>query len=349
MCCSYCCTSMEGADSGSWICDWCRVAKKGHQPTSKKERRMEIKSESFKEPGFSATSNKDHALELLLKAALTPPDKSELASPQPRLSDPMQGSPVTDCGSNCSSSLESEKLMSLDVGSHSCSAAAEASSSCENRMVLDMNTSDEEGSLGIIPRVHRNRLSTCDIKRSPNSLRCSVQARSLKKLVKQKSLPGSRNHVSSSIPVPSKRLSSLKSMPHTKSVAIIDSPKGLVRRYKSLSDISYWAATKVQCQPQSISNHVVESGMPSAGLAHNLGLGHTQVQSTRIQPTWWTIHFYCHFFRKHSKCSRSTIHKSLAKGWWCLCHLYTNSGSEFSSLVNCKFKIPAKLESFVQL
>ncbi|CAM6032910.1 unnamed protein product, partial [Sphagnum compactum] len=66
-----------------------------------------------------------------------------------------------------------------------------------------------------------------------------VQARSLKKLVKQKSLPGSRNHVSSSIPVPSKRLSSLKSMPHTKSVAIIDSPKGLVRRYKSLSDISY--------------------------------------------------------------------------------------------------------------
>ncbi|KAH9556970.1 hypothetical protein CY35_07G061000 [Sphagnum magellanicum] len=236
---TYCCTSMEGADSGSWICDWCRVAKKGHQSTSKKERRMEIKSESFKEPGFSATSNKDHALELLLKAALTPPDKSELASPQPRLSDPMQGSPVTDCGSNCSSSLESEKLMSLDVGSHSCSAAAEASSSCENRMVLDMNTSDEEGSLGIIPRVHRNRLSTCDIKRSPNSLRCSVQARSLKKLVKQKSLPGSRNHVSSSIPVPSKRLSSLKSMPHTKSVAIIDSPKGLVRRYKSLSDISY--------------------------------------------------------------------------------------------------------------
>ncbi len=239
MSCSYCCTSMEGADSGSWICDWCRVAKKGHQPTSKKERRMEIKSESFKEPGFSTTSNKDHALELLLKAALMPPDKSELASPQPRLSDPMQGSPVTDCGSNCSSSLESEKLMSLDVGSHSCSAAAEASSSCENRMVLDMNTSDEEGSLGIIPRVHRNRLSTCDIKRSPNSLRCSVQARSLKKLVKQKSLPGSRNHVSSSIPVPSKRLSSLKSMPHTKSVAIVDSPKGLVRRYKSLSDISY--------------------------------------------------------------------------------------------------------------
>jgi hypothetical protein len=146
-------------------------------------------------------------------------------------------------------------------------------------------------------------------------------------------------------------------MPHTKSVAIIDSPKGLVRRYKSLSDISYWAATKVQCQPQTISNHVVESDMPSAGLAHNLGLGHTQVQSTRIQPTWWTIHFYCHFFRKHSKCSRSTTIRVWQRGGgvfvifigmekWVLC---SNSASEFSSLLNCKFKIPAKLESFVQL
>jgi hypothetical protein len=31
-------------------------------------------------------------------------------------------------------------------------------------------------------------------------------------------------------------------MSRSKSVAVTDSPKGLVRRYKSLSDISYWAA-----------------------------------------------------------------------------------------------------------
>jgi len=233
---TYCSTSMEGADSGSWICDWCRVAK---QPrvTSRKERQVEIK-ESFKETLCTA-SNRERALELLLKAALTPPDTSELGVPQARFTNPLQASPVADCGSNCSSSLESEKLMSLDMASHS-SGRAEASSSCENQMVLDMNISDEEGSLGMTPQVQRNTPSTCDIKRSPNSLRCSVQVRPSKKLVKQKSVPGSRSHVSSStIPVPLKRLSSLKSMPRSKSVAVTDSPKGLVRRYKSLSDISY--------------------------------------------------------------------------------------------------------------
>jgi len=235
---TYCSTSMEGTDSGCWICDWCRVAKQA--PGSRNERQVEGIKESLNKQPLSNTSHKEHALELLLKAALAPPGTSELASPRAKVTDPvMQDSPVADCGSNCSSSLESEKLMSLNIGSHSCNAA-EASSSCENQVVLDMNISDEEGSLGIVPQVQINGSSSCDIRRSPKSLlRCSVQVRS-SKMPKQKSLPGLRNHgSSSSIPVPLMKLTSFKSMPRTKSVAIIESPKGLVRRYKSLSDISY--------------------------------------------------------------------------------------------------------------
>jgi hypothetical protein len=52
-------------------------------------------------------------------------------------------------------------------------------------------------------------------------------------------------------------------MPRTKSVAIIESPKGLVRRYKSLSDISYWEINQILLtrKRSSLGNYVEEFGM----------------------------------------------------------------------------------------
>jgi hypothetical protein len=124
----------------------------------------------------------------------------------------------------------------------------------------------------------------------------------------------------------------------------------------SLCQISH-----TELQPRSNVDHRVFQIMlwnlacHPAGLAHNLGLGHTQVQSTRIQPTWWTI------YAISSESTPSAADPQSIRVWqrgggvfvifigmekWVLC---TNSGSEFSSLLNCKFKIPAKLSSFVQL
>lgn len=86
--------------------------------------------------------------------------------------------------------------------------------------------------------------ASCDNKRSPSSLRCSVRgSRGLKQkhsdvktLRTQMSLPSRHN-----APTPLKRLSSLKVLSRSNNITMgDDQSRGLVRRYKSLSDICYW-------------------------------------------------------------------------------------------------------------
>lgn len=58
----------------------------------------------------------------------------------------------------------------------------------------------------------------------------------VKALKTQLSLPAARHNV----PAPLKRLSSLKVLSRSNNITMVDDqPRGLVRRYKSLSDICY--------------------------------------------------------------------------------------------------------------
>lgn len=127
------------------MCDWCRFEK---QRAVKKEKRVTLDiKETTREFSQCTLKSPDSGLEFLIKAALSseqvlPPLESAAAAAG-------NPSPTADCGSNCSSSLESEKL-SCGMGSLSCGPGDASSNSCENRMAIDTSISDEEGSHGTL-------------------------------------------------------------------------------------------------------------------------------------------------------------------------------------------------------
>lgn len=127
------------------MCDWCRLEK---QRAVKKEKRVTL---DIKETtrGFSQCTLKspDSGLEFLIKAALS--SEQVLPPLESAAAEAGNPSPTADCGSNCSSSLESEKL-SCGMGSLSCGPGDASSNSCENRMAIDTSISDEEGSHGTL-------------------------------------------------------------------------------------------------------------------------------------------------------------------------------------------------------
>lgn len=187
--------------------------------------------EATRELSQCTLKSSDNGLEFLIKAVLS--TKEEF---------PPSASLTTrtgNCSSNCSSSVESEKLSS-GVRSASCPLGGARSNLRKQGGAIDSSISDEEGSIGT---VQMRTSASCDNKRSPSSLRCSVRgSRGLKQkhsdvktLRTQMSLPSRHN-----APTPLKRLSSLKVLSRSNNITMgDDQSRGLVRRYKSLSDICY--------------------------------------------------------------------------------------------------------------
>lgn len=231
----YCSASKEGLDTGNWVCDWCRL---GKQRKIKYEKLMSLDmKEATREFSHCSLKSPDNGLEFLIKAVMSTKEEfPPLACLPTGASEP---SPTANCGSNCSSSVESEKVSS-GLRSASCPLGDASSNLRKQRVTIDTSISDEEGSIGT---VQMRTSASCDIKRSPSSLRCSVRGSKgmkqkqldVKALKSQLSLPSRHN-----APAPLKRLSSLKVPSRSNNITMgDDQPRGLVRRYKSLSDICY--------------------------------------------------------------------------------------------------------------
>jgi hypothetical protein len=236
----YCSVSKEGLESGNWICDWCRIERQRKTPKSEKHITVDMKEATR---GFSQCTLKspDNGLEFLIKAVLS--SKDEFFPPAASYGTGAaagEPSPTADCGSNCSSSVESEKV-SIGMQSASCGLGDASSNLRERRVTIDTSISDEEGSIGTVQM--RSTSAACDIKRSPSSLRCSVRGGkgAKQKQLDVKTLKGQLSMPSRhSAPAPLKRLSSLKVLSRSNNITMEDNPpRGLVRRYKSLSDICY--------------------------------------------------------------------------------------------------------------
>lgn len=233
----YCSASKEGLETGSWVCDWCRLQ---NERKSKPDLHVSLDmKEATREFSQCTLKSPDSGLEFLIKAVLS--TKEEFPPPV-SVATRVTGepSPTANCGSNCSSSVESEKV-SFGVRSSSCGLGDASSNLRSQRVVTDTSISDEEGSIGTVQM--RTTSAACDIKRSPSSLRCSVRGSKgtkqkqldVKALKTQLSLPSRHN-----APAPLKRLSSLKVLSRSNNITMVDDqPRGLVRRYKSLSDICY--------------------------------------------------------------------------------------------------------------
>lgn len=233
----YCSVSKEGLDTGNWVCDWCRaeIERKArpekHVPLDLRDATREFSRCTLKSP--------DNGLEFLIKAVLSTKEEFPPVSVATKIT--AERSPTANCGSNCSSSVESEKVSS-GVRSASFGLGDTSSNLRSQRVVTDTSISDEEGSTGTVQM--QTTSAACDIKRSPSSLRCSVRGSKgpkqkqldVKALRTQLSLPS--KHIA---PAPLKRLSSLKvlSRSNNNTTMVDDQPRGLVRRYKSLSDFCY--------------------------------------------------------------------------------------------------------------
>ncbi|XP_024364104.1 uncharacterized protein [Physcomitrium patens] len=228
---SYCSALKEGLETGNWVCDWCRLERQRKSKVEKHASFVSRTKEATRELSQCTLKSSDNGLEFLIKAVLS--TKEEF---------PPSASLTTrtgNCSSNCSSSVESEKLSS-GVRSASCPLGGARSNLRKQGGAIDSSISDEEGSIGT---VQMRTSASCDNKRSPSSLRCSVRgSRGLKQkhsdvktLRTQMSLPSRHN-----APTPLKRLSSLKVLSRSNNITMgDDQSRGLVRRYKSLSDICY--------------------------------------------------------------------------------------------------------------
>ncbi|KAG6547194.1 hypothetical protein Mapa_011446 [Marchantia paleacea] len=196
---TYCCNSKEGLGTGAWMCDWCQLAKE--------EARSDRASHPVSAAPSTMSSGESGALEFLLKAALTEAGVDAAG---------VQSSSV-DGGSFCSSSIESVKGDEVSYGDP-------GDASCSNRERM----SEGDEATTTFPCSGHPDNGGCDPKRNPKLLRCSSktsQKRRHRSLLEQQC--GS---------VQLKRLSSLKG---GKSGIACDPPKSFVRRYKSLSDISF--------------------------------------------------------------------------------------------------------------
>lgn len=149
----YCSTSKEGLETGSWVCDWCRIEKQRKSPKPEKHIPIDMKEATR---GFSQCTLKspNNGLEFLIKAVLSSKDElfpsaasfaAGTAAGEP--------SPIADCGSNCSSSVESEKV-SVGMQSASCGLGDASSNLRERRVTIDTSISDEEGSIGTVQVLH---------------------------------------------------------------------------------------------------------------------------------------------------------------------------------------------------
>lgn len=143
--CRYCSASKEGLETGSWVCDWCRLEnERKTRPATldMKEATREFSQCTLKSP--------DNGLEFLIKAVLstTKEEFPPVTSVATRVT-----SPTANCGSNCSSSVESEKV-SFGVRSASCGLGDASSNLRSPRVVTDTSISDEEGSIGTVQVLH---------------------------------------------------------------------------------------------------------------------------------------------------------------------------------------------------
>ena len=145
----YCSVSKAGLETGNWICDWCRI--ENQRKTSKTEKHITVNMKEATR-GFSqcTLNSPDNGLEFLIKAVLS--SKDEFFPPAGSSGNGAaagEPSPTADCGSNCSSSVESEKV-SIGVQSASCGLGDASSSLRERRVTIDTSISDEEGSIGTV-------------------------------------------------------------------------------------------------------------------------------------------------------------------------------------------------------
>lgn len=206
---TYCCNSKEGLGTGAWMCDWCQLAKD---------------EEARSDRAAAVSSGESGALEFLLKAALTEAGVVEaaVAGGGPMQSSSVEGGGGGGGGSFCSSSIESVKGDEVSFGD-----AGDASCSTRERERMS-SEGDEATTTFACSALALADSGGCDPKRNPKLLRCSSkssQKRRHRSLLEQQC--GS---------VQLKRLSSLKG---AKSAIACDPPKSFVRRYKSLSDISF--------------------------------------------------------------------------------------------------------------
>ncbi|KAG0584076.1 hypothetical protein M758_3G183500 [Ceratodon purpureus] len=237
----YCSISKEGLETGSWVCDWCRLEKqRKKKPQEHADVDMKVATQEFSQ---CTLKSPDNGLKILIEAVLS--TKEEFLPPLSAAAKVTgEPSPTANCGSNCSSSVESEKALSSGW-------LGDASSNLrKQRVTTDTSISDEEGSTGTVQNNEQRVRTTgaaCVIKRSPSSLRCRVRSSKetkqkvqldVKALKTQLSLPSRHN-----APAPLKRLSSLKVLSRSNNTNTNintmrdEQPRGLVRRYKSLSDI----------------------------------------------------------------------------------------------------------------
>lgn len=148
--CRYCSASKEGLETGSWVCDWCRVENE-HKPKPEKHATLDMK-ETTREFSQCTLKSPDNGLEFLIKAVLS--TKEEFPPPvSVATRGTSEPSPTANCGSNCSSSVESEKV-SFGVRSTSCGLGDASSNLRSQRVVTDTSISDEEGSIGTVQVLH---------------------------------------------------------------------------------------------------------------------------------------------------------------------------------------------------
>lgn len=145
----YCSASKEGLDTGNWVCDWCRL---GKQRKIKYEKLMSLDmKEATREFSHCSLKSPDNGLEFLIKAVMSTKEEfPPLACLPTGASEP---SPTANCGSNCSSSVESEKVSS-GLRSASCPLGDASSNLRKQRVTIDTSISDEEGSIGTVQVLH---------------------------------------------------------------------------------------------------------------------------------------------------------------------------------------------------
>ena len=145
----YCSGSKEGLETGNWVCDWCRIEKERKMPKSEKHITLDM-MEATREFSQCTLKSPDNGLEFLIKAVLSSKDEFlPLATSFATGTAAGEPSPTADCGSNCSSSVESEKV-SIGMQSASCGLGDASSNLRERRVIVDTSISDEEGSIGTV-------------------------------------------------------------------------------------------------------------------------------------------------------------------------------------------------------